>query len=689
MTRRTLLKTPLAAAAPLGSISPEPYGALPSPRQLRRHRWELSAFLHFTVNTFTDREWGLGDEDAALFNPTAFNADAIIDGLRAGGFQAVILTCKHHDGFCLWPTRATEHCIRNSPWRDGKGDVVREISAAARRQGLQFGIYVSPWDRNNPHYGKPEYIRIYREQLNELLTGYGPIFEVWHDGANGGDGYYGGAREKRIIDKQTYYQWPATWELVRSLQPDAVIFSDAGPDLRWVGNEKGIADDPCWATFAPAGTHGGPGVPGDTKSEEAATGHRHGSRWMPAECDVSIRPGWFWHERENALVKSPDELLNLYLKSVGRGAHLLLNVPPDRRGLLHENDLASLSAFGQRMRGMFRENIAAHAMATASNERASGFSASNLIDGRPSTFWSTDDAVTAAEVTLKFQQRATIQLIRLREHIALGQRVDSFALDSWQDSNWQILFEGTSIGPCRLIPLTTALITDKIRLRITAAQASPTIEEFSVFAGVPALAASIVRENIEWLDAWLPDTNQHSLPRILLVGDSITRSYTKQVEANLKDKAYVARLATSKSLGDPALLDQVALILREQSFDVIHFNNGMHGDGYTEEEYGAALPGLLEILRRLAPRAKLMWASTTDVRVKNNIAQIDSKTDRIVHRNQIAAALMTRRNIPIDDLFSVVKDHGEYHAEDGVHFNQHGIDILAAQVSSELERLLR
>src|SRR3954447_26572640 len=172
MTRRTLLKTPMAAAAPLGSISPEPYGALPSPRQLRRHRWELSAFLHFTVNTFTDREWGLGDEDAALLNTTAFNAEAIIDGLRAGGFQTVILTCKHHDGFCLWPTRATEHCIRNSPWRDGKGDVVREISAAARRQGLQFGIYVSPWDRNNPHYGKPEYIRIYREQLNELLTGY-------------------------------------------------------------------------------------------------------------------------------------------------------------------------------------------------------------------------------------------------------------------------------------------------------------------------------------------------------------------------------------------------------------------------------------------------------------------------------------------------------------------------------------
>lgn len=653
MTRRTLLKTPLAAAAPLSAD-----GARPSPRQLRWHRWELSAFLHFTVNTFTDREWGLGDEDPAIFNPTAFDADAIIGGLRAGGFQAVILTCKHHDGFCLWPTGTTEHCVRNSPWRGGKGDIVREISEAAHRQGHQFGIYVSPWDRNNPHYGQPEYVRIYRQQLTELLTGYGPIFEVWHDGANGGDGYYGGAREKRLIDKQTYYQWPATWELIRSLQPDAVIFSDAGPDVRWVGNEKGIAGDPCWATFDPVSTHGGPGMPGDTKTDEAATGHRHGLHWMAAECDVSIRPGWFWHERENSFVKTPDELLDLYFKSVGRGAHLLLNVPPDRRGLLHENDLASLAAFGQRLQGLFRENVAA------------------------------SNTATTDEITLEFKQRTPIQLIRLRERISQGQRVETFALEHWKDNAWQTFFEGSSIGPCRLIPLAASLVTDKIRLRITAAQTPPAIEEFSVFAGVPALPASIVRENIEWLDVWLPDTNRHSLPRVLLIGDSITRSYTKQVEANLKGKAYVARLATSKSLGDPALLDQAALVLKEQSFDVIHFNNGMHGDGYTEEQYGAALPGLLDVLRRLAPRAKLMWASTTDVRVKNNIAQIDPKTERILQRNQIAAAVMSRRNIPIDDLFSAVKEHGEYHAEDGVHFNQQGVDALAAQVSREIERLL-
>jgi alpha-L-fucosidase len=328
---------------------------------------------------------------------------------------------------------------------------VKEISEAARRHGLKFGIYLSPWDRNNPSYGKPEYVALYRAQLTELLTGYGPIFEVWHDGANGGDGYYGGAREKRIIDKQTYYQWPATWELVRSLAPDAVVFSDAGPDVRWVGNEKGIAGDPCWATFDPIAANGGPGMPGDTNTKSAATGNRLGARWMPAECDVSIRPGWFWHESDNARVKTPDQLLDLYFHSVGRGAHLLLNVPPDRRGLLHESDLASLRAFGERIRGMFRQNIARHAK------------------------------TTAAEIIVDLPHNAAFQLIRLREKIELGQRVDAFALDYSRGKQWQTFFEGTSIGACRLVRLDQPLSAHKLRLRVTASRATPAIQEFSVF----------------------------------------------------------------------------------------------------------------------------------------------------------------------------------------------------------------
>ena len=267
--------------------------------------------------------------------------------------RGVILTCKHHDGFCLWPTKTTDHSVFHSAWRGGKGDVVREISQAAARRKLKFGVYLSPWDRNNAAYGTPEYIKIYRAQLSELLTGYGPIFEVWHDGANGGDGFYGGAREKRTIDKNSYYDWPRTWEMIRAMQPDAVVFSDVGPDVRWVGNERGIAGDPCWASFDPVGEDGGPASPGNVRTKESTSGQRHASKWLPAECDVSIRPGWFWHEAENARVKKPAQLTSLYYQSVGRGATLLLNVPPNRDGLLSPEDVASLQGFGAYLRATF------------------------------------------------------------------------------------------------------------------------------------------------------------------------------------------------------------------------------------------------------------------------------------------------------------------------------------------------
>ncbi len=443
---------------------------------------ETYSFLHFTVNTFTDKEWGYGDEDPAVFNPAAFDADAIVRGLQAGGMKGVILTCKHHDGFCLWPTRTTEHCIRNSPWRSGRGDVVREISDAARRHGLKFGVYLSPWDRNNPSYGLPEYVRIYREQLRELLTGYGPLFEVWHDGANGGDGYYCGAREKRQIDPRTYYDWGPTWEMVRSLQPDAVIFSDIGPDIRWVGNESGYADETCWATYDPVGPKGDRAGVGYAETKQGGAGHRHGSRWMPAECDVSIRPGWFWHERENSQVKTPRQLLDLYYKSVGRGASLLLNVPPDRRGLLYEADLASLAGFGELVRKTFARNVAAGGRATASNVRgrSAAFGADNLLDGDRYTYWSTDDGVVTPEVVFAFERAVAFNVVRLRENIRLGQRVEAFAVDCRRGGDWETIARGTSIGSCRLVR-TEPSTADQVRLRVLQSPVCPALSEFGLF----------------------------------------------------------------------------------------------------------------------------------------------------------------------------------------------------------------
>lgn len=439
ITRRTLLAT--AAALPLRAAALP----LPSERQLRWHDLETTAFLHFTINTFTDREWGYGDEDPNLFQPARFDPDAIVAALADAGMRGVILTCKHHDGFCLWPTKTTAHSIRATSWRGGKGNVVRDTAEAARRKGLAFGVYLSPWDRNAASYGTPQYVEMYRAQLTELLTGYGPIFEVWHDGANGGDGYYGGAREKRTIDKRTYYDWPNTWALIRKLQPNAVIFSDVGPDVRWVGNERGIAGDPCWATFDPVAKDGGAASPGDVREKESPTGHRNGSRWIPAECDVSIRPGWFWHERENARVKTPAQLIDLYYKSAGRGANLLLNVPPNRDGLLSPEDVASLRAFGKWRQSTFAKPL------------ASGRGLA-LDMARPSTF----------------------NVIRFREDIRQGQRIDAAMIEAFDDG-WKAVASVTSVGPRRIVKLDNPVTAARLRLRVTQSAAEPVVSEFAVF----------------------------------------------------------------------------------------------------------------------------------------------------------------------------------------------------------------
>jgi len=473
----------LARRALAAAGAPAPYGALPSERQVRWHEMGFYGFLHFSINTFTDKEWGYGDEDPSLFDPSAFDADAMVRMLQAAGMAGVILTCKHHDGFCLWPTRTTARSVRSSPWRGGNGDVVREVSEAARRHGLRFGVYLSPWDRSHPQYGKPEYIGVYREQLRELLTEYGPIFEVWHDGANGGDGYYGGTREKRTIDKRTYYDWPATWELVRRLQPGAVIFSDVGPDIRWVGNERGEAAETCWETYDPVAEGGGPASPGDVRAKESETGTRHGMRWLPPECDVSIRPGWFWHEREDSRVKTPAQLLQLYLRSAGRGGSLLLNVPPDRRGLIADADAASLRDFGTQLRATFARNLTAGARGSASHVRGNDrrFGPASLVDGDPYSYWSTDDSITEADAVLDLGQSVSFNLVRVRENIRLGQRVDAFAVDMEQNGAWTTVAAGTSIGCCRLIPTPREVKARRIRLRITQAAACPAVSELALF----------------------------------------------------------------------------------------------------------------------------------------------------------------------------------------------------------------
>ena len=477
-------KNLLAASVTLATLCafaavqpPQPYGPVPTPRQLRWHEMEFYGFVHFTVNTFTDKEWGYGDESESVFNPTAFNADQIANTAKQAGMKGLILTAKHHDGFCLWPSQYTEHSVKNSPWKNGKGDVVKELSVACRRHGLRFGVYLSPWDRNRKDYARPEYITYYRNQLRELLTHYGDIFTVWFDGANGGDGFYGGARETRKIDARTFYDWDNTRHLVRELMPMAVMFSDAGPDVRWVGNEDGIAGDPCWATINVADRYPG------GRSDGLNSGERPGTDWIPAECDVSIRPGWFYHAKEDARVKTPAKLLDIYYKSVGRGACLNLNIPPDRRGQIHEDDVRSLQEFHRILQETFAHNLAEGARFQASNVRGNSkqFAPENLLRSHHDKYWATDDNVTTPELVLEFAQPVTFNVVSLREHLPLGQRIEAFALDQWKDGNWAEFANGTSIGNHRLLR-GDSVTTSKIRLRITQAPVCPALSELALYS---------------------------------------------------------------------------------------------------------------------------------------------------------------------------------------------------------------
>ena len=457
---------------------PQPLLPLPSESQLAWHEMELNAFVHFTTNTFSGKEWGYGDEDPNLFNPTDFDADQWLQTFKESGFQGVILTCKHHDGFCLWPSAYTDHSVKNSTWQNGKGDVAKAVSEACKKYGLKFGIYLSPWDRNHKDYGKPEYITYYRNQLNELLSAYGPVFEMWFDGANGGDGYYGGAREKRKIDGKSYYDWPNTLQLVREKEPQIIFFSDAGPGVRWVGNERGVAGETNWCTISTDTLYAGKsGI-----QELLNTGMENGSQWVPAETDVSIRPGWFYHPEQDSLVKSPEKLFDIYLTSVGRGSTLLLNIPPDQRGLIHPKDVSALKGFKKLRDSVFQFNLALHAKVTATSQRGNhaDFSPSNMIDNNPKTYWATDDEVKKASFEITLPKPETVNYVVLQEYISLGQRVKSFRVEAFQHGNWKTLAEGTTIGYKRILKIEPTM-TDQLRIQILDAKACPLISQFEIY----------------------------------------------------------------------------------------------------------------------------------------------------------------------------------------------------------------
>jgi len=421
---------------------------IPSASQLAWQRDEFALFTHFGVNTFTDREWGDGKEDPAIFAPAALDTRQWTKAARAAGAKTVVLTAKHHDGFCLWPTKTTDHSVAKSPWRGGRGDLVREFVDACRAEGLKPGLYLSPWDRHEPRYGdSPRYNDFYCDQLTELLTRYGAIHEVWFDGANG-EGPNG---------KKQQYDWPRVWNLVRRLQPKAVMFSDAGPDIRWIGNENGTAGDPNWSTVIPSVVPY-PGVSGAAVSRMLQHGDPEGTAWRPGETDVSIRPGWFHHPKEDGRVKSVDQLVTLYFTSVGRNSKLLLNVPPTRDGRLHDTDVTRLAGMRERLNALFHDDLAAK---------------------RPGKWQATGARSAAVEIDLG--RSASVSTADLREDITHGQLVAHYTIEGRDDRDWKMLTRGNTIG-CRKLDRFPAAIVRYVRLTITDALDTPRPVRLGLFA---------------------------------------------------------------------------------------------------------------------------------------------------------------------------------------------------------------
>ena len=446
--------------------SQSPCGPVPSENQLRWQDMEMYAFIHYSLNTYTDQEWGFGNEDPKLFNPSDLDCRQWARVCKQAGMRGIIFTAKHHCGFCMWPSKYTEYSVKNSPWKDGKGDVVRELADACREEGLEFAVYLSPWDRNHPEYGRHAYVEYFRNQLRELLTNYGDIFEVWFDGANGGDGWYGGANETRKIDRTTYYEWPETYKMIRQLQPKCLIWNDGSDrgDLRWVGTEAGNVGETNWSLLY---------RDGDVPYQMLHYGVEDGNVWCPGETNTSIRPGWFYHDAENEHVKSLSKLMDTYYKSVGRNSTLLLNFPIAPNGRIHPNDSLRGIAFKKMIDEVFKENLVASPPAPLQRERG------------------------VVTYVIDIKKGAAFNRFLAEEDIAQGQRVRKFSLEAMVDGKWQPLKDElvedgdglTTIGHRRIICFPTVKAT-KLRFTINSYKQEPIIKKIGVYLA-PELTADI------------------------------------------------------------------------------------------------------------------------------------------------------------------------------------------------------
>lgn len=531
----------------------------PTARQIAWQRDEISAFVHFGMNTFTDREWGDGTEAPRLFNPTELDARQWARAAKAAGITRMILTAKHHDGFCLWPSQFTEHCVRNSPWKNGRGDVVREFVDACRAEGMHYGIYISPWDRHEPTYGdSPKYNQYFLNQLREVLTSYPGIDEVWFDGAcaEGPNG------------KRQDYDWRAYWTLIRELAPDAVI-SVRGPDVRWCGNEAGYARPNEWSVIPLPGDHRSWDASDETLSgftrdiygddlggrDVLMAARQNSARlaWYPAQVNTSIRPGWFYHAKEDDRVRSLNDLLGVYYGSVGGNGQFLLNIPPDRRGLFHENDVARLEEFGAVLRKTFDRNLFADArLAIQVDAGDSVGSDAAIADGDPDTFWTTTDEPDAATVTAEFPNPVRANCLMLQEHIASGQRIEAFVVETLAENEWRRIASGGVIGYKRLVRFDDRTIA-KLRVRFTQFRACPTLAEMGLFLAPVALSPPKIARGPDGLVTL--ETPVGSFARYTLDGSNPTHDSPRYVSPIPMPKGGVIVAQTFPQAGTENVMD--------------------------------------------------------------------------------------------------------------------------------------
>lgn len=557
-------------------VAPEPILPIPTKAQVEWQKMEQYAFVHFGINTFNDMEWGYGDSPASTFNPVDLDAESWVKIMKESGLKAVIITAKHHDGFNLWQTKYGDYNLKNSPWRGGKGDVVRDMVDACRKHNMKVGFYLSPWDRNSAVYGTPEYVDYFKNQISELINEYADsidMFEYWFDGANGGDGYYGGARDKRSIDAKTYYQYDKCVDIIHAKFPDAMIFGGTEPTIRWVGNESGWAGETNWSSFK-------------TPIEETPNnmyGNVDGTVWLPAEVDVSIRPGWFYHAREDHQLHSLAHLVDIYYQSVGRNANLLLNFPIALNGRVHPLDSVRIREWWQTIQTELKTNLLAGTKGSVSNNRGGQFKASAATDGSWDSYWATEDGVAQADITFSFSKPTTLNRLMLQEYIPLGQRVKSFKVDYFSNNKWMPIPTTdslTTIGYKRIIRFKN-IEAEKLRISFLDAKGALCINNIEAFAAPALMVEPVISRDKNGMIS-------------ILGGDQTSTIYytTDGSEPTISSKQYTepfleqGKIVVKAIAQDPASASRLSPVATK-SFDILNSLFKLKD----VKEYSAALDG--------------------------------------------------------------------------------------------------